>query len=569
MKKIFGMMILMACLTMTSFCASAAIEVSKSNDSNEMIIEVSNAGANKQLTLILFDAQALGTSVDSQKSQIETAYASKIASGENLTNFIKNYIQIDTNKDGNYSGSIPVNVETGEYIVYLSNGDCDGIIYSSPTWREQLLPTLQGYNTAGTLGQNIGNALKFASNREDIYLSLSNKTAVTDIVSAHIGSISNSSPSAVSELTNLLDSAVINQAVAEGKISDFNLAYSTLVNNSDISALLPTITQTGKTNIVTNLKSSTGYADRTVYDAAFKKQYVLQAINNNTNSISENLLKIFNDYSSIHGITATGFSSLSESDKAYAIKQLSLAGEKTTIDASYKLQLIVNDINYGKNEGNSGSSSNGGGSGGGVSIKGPSISLTDVIPSASNSSKFADMKSFQWADEAVKYLSDKNIIDGYDDNTYRPANLITRAEFVKIIVAAFFSDDIKSTDSTFSDVPSTIWSKDYIMTAKELGIVNGIDKDKFAPNATISRQDMSVILYNAGVKMGVVDKKESLYFADDESIKDYAKDAIYSLKAVNIISGVGDNKFMPLEGANRASVAQIVYNFIKYIETGL
>ena len=51
------------------------------------------------------------------------------------------------------------------------------------------------------------------------------------------------------------------------------------------------------------------------------------------------------------------------------------------------------------------------------------------------------------------------------------------------------------------------------------------------------------------------------HFTDDETIADYARDAVYSLKASGVISGMDDGSFVPDGTATRAQVAQIFLNY--------
>ena len=104
---------------------------------------------------------------------------------------------------------------------------------------------------------------------------------------------------------------------------------------------------------------------------------------------------------------------------------------------------------------------------------------------------FSDIQDGELSD-AVQILSDFGIINGYDDNTFRPDNKITRAEFAKIIISAANLYMPVSNPNSFSDTAGH-WAKDYIDIAKETGIINGVSETRFAPDDNVT--------YEQAVKM--------------------------------------------------------------------
>ena len=156
------------------------------------------------------------------------------------------------------------------------------------------------------------------------------------------------------------------------------------------------------------------------------------------------------------------------------------------------------------------------------------------------------------------------MLNGYDDGDFRPNNNITREEFVKIIVSAFGFDGEQS-GCDFGDMPDRHWAYEYICTAKARGLINGISGSMFGTGQNITRQDMAVIIYNALNAVGISsDKPDSDIFSDESTVAEYAKAAVHSLKAADIISGYDDGSFRPENNATRAEAAQMIYNVLKY-----
>lgn len=175
-----------------------------------------------------------------------------------------------------------------------------------------------------------------------------------------------------------------------------------------------------------------------------------------------------------------------------------------------------------------------------------------------------------WASADIEYLAVLGVVNGKSTNLFAPDDLLTRAEFVKMLALTSGEDlDSYATLSIFKDVTAGQWYRPYVNWANQKGIVKGISADIFAPNENISRQDMAVMLYRYADVMGIklTGGSGETRFADDGSIADYAKTAVYSMKAVGIINGVGQNKFAPDNHATRAEAAAIVHRFLIFAAT--
>jgi len=98
--------------------------------------------------------------------------------------------------------------------------------------------------------------------------------------------------------------------------------------------------------------------------------------------------------------------------------------------------------------------------------------------------------------KAIAYLKEKKIAEGYDDGTFRPDNTINRAEFMKIVIAAKYSQDyinVSSGTNCFTDV-RTGWYVPYICIAKGEGIIGGYSDGSFKPGQDISFVEAAKIL---------------------------------------------------------------------------
>jgi hypothetical protein len=118
---------------------------------------------------------------------------------------------------------------------------------------------------------------------------------------------------------------------------------------------------------------------------------------------------------------------------------------------------------------------------------------------------FRDVPSSHQNYAAINYLYQKGIIQGYPDGTYKPGNIITRAEFTKIAIKSKFDDTEIDNCITqniqpnllfvfFPDVRRNQWFAKYICVAKENGIVKGYNDGKYRPGNDISFVEAAKIL---------------------------------------------------------------------------
>ena len=120
--------------------------------------------------------------------------------------------------------------------------------------------------------------------------------------------------------------------------------------------------------------------------------------------------------------------------------------------------------------------------------------LTDEARSAnwSQTSGYTDVTAASWYNNAISTLSRMGILEGYDDDTFRPNGTITRAEFVTI-ATRFFRYSAKYTGG-FSDVPSGAWYADYIQAGVDLGLIGGYPDGTFVPDGAITRAEACAIV---------------------------------------------------------------------------
>ncbi len=99
-------------------------------------------------------------------------------------------------------------------------------------------------------------------------------------------------------------------------------------------------------------------------------------------------------------------------------------------------------------------------------------------------------------DGRLALLKSLEIMEGYEDGSFRLENFLTRAEFTKVTVSASESRKLVSTalsTSPFPDVPHTLWSAPYIKLAAQNGYVTGYLDATFRPDATITYAEATAV----------------------------------------------------------------------------
>lgn len=212
------------------------------------------------------------------------------------------------------------------------------------------------------------------------------------------------------------------------------------------------------------------------------------------------------------------------------------------------------------------SSSSGGGGG---RPSGPSVAPPVTTPKPEDTDKkeennkkgFNDIEN-HWAKKYIEELYDKNIIAGISDNEYAPEKTLTRAQIAVILQKALnLSFDKK--ESEFEDVKTDDWYYEGISACSSQGIIKG-DNGLFRPNDEITREELCAII----ARIFDNDSEaswEKLEFGDKEEISDWAKNAVAIVNKLGIIEGMENGNFCPKQTATRAQTAVIISRLLTAI----
>ncbi|WP_141506407.1 pullulanase [Paenibacillus luteus] len=176
---------------------------------------------------------------------------------------------------------------------------------------------------------------------------------------------------------------------------------------------------------------------------------------------------------------------------------------------------------------------------------------------------FADVPTSHWASAAIKSLAAKHIVTGLNDTQFAPQAQVTRAEFVAMLVRALGAK--AEGKANFSDVDADHWYSSYVATASKLGLVKGRSGSSFAPNDTITREEMVVMVMRAyEVSKGKenVTAANDAGYADSSQISHWAIASIARASELELVQGIDGGSFMPKGKLTRAESAQVIYNLL-------
>ncbi len=111
----------------------------------------------------------------------------------------------------------------------------------------------------------------------------------------------------------------------------------------------------------------------------------------------------------------------------------------------------------------------------------------------SSEEKFSDIPKDAWYRKAVMTAYMKGWIDGYEDGTFRPLQYVNRAEALKMILLTKHAT-VADGESTLSDIRESDWFHKYVSFAVKKGIVSGYKDGTFKPGNMITRAEAAKII---------------------------------------------------------------------------
>ena len=191
------------------------------------------------------------------------------------------------------------------------------------------------------------------------------------------------------------------------------------------------------------------------------------------------------------------------------------------------------------------------------------------------------MQGYAWAEKFVEDTSEKGLISGYPDGTFRPGSPVTRIESLIMISNLYSKSEIdvtyKNNISKYNDRLDNAkiedWAKPYVVFALEKKIIPNKDEmiaalvdSNTKKSITAKRFEICVFLVRGLGLEGEINKDATLSYKDNDSIIKEARPYVELLQRKGVLSKEGDGTgyFKPNNTVTRAETAVMLSNAYKY-----
>lgn len=187
------------------------------------------------------------------------------------------------------------------------------------------------------------------------------------------------------------------------------------------------------------------------------------------------------------------------------------------------------------------------------------LGLCSTACAAEEDTVFSDVAANAWYVGAVEYVRDNGLMSGTSDTTFSPNGTMTRAMLAVVLYRMAGSPAVSGSDS-FTDTADGTWYANAVLWASGEGVMSGYGGGLFGTNDPVNREQIAAILWRyAGspAAFGV-----AVPYTDEASISAYAVSAAAWARENGLINGIDGNRFAPKSNATRAQVATVLMNYL-------
>ena len=191
------------------------------------------------------------------------------------------------------------------------------------------------------------------------------------------------------------------------------------------------------------------------------------------------------------------------------------------------------------------------------------LSTFVVLPEAGEIQlPFTDVAESDWFYDAVIYVYSHGLFNGTTETTFAPYEQMTRSMLVTVLYRLEGEPAITA-ENPFTDTANGRWDTDAVIWASTEGIVNGVGDDRFAPNDSITREQMVTLLYRYAQYKGYdVTRSDPLtQFEDAGEIGQWALAGMQWAVAERLVNGCTETTIVPGGTATRCEVATLLMRF--------
>ena len=245
------------------------------------------------------------------------------------------------------------------------------------------------------------------------------------------------------------------------------------------------------------------------------------------------------------------------------------AGDTVTVTPTPDKGFVVDNVDVkGKNGGSVTVTKNADGT---FSFKMPEAKLQPVTVEVNFREEtvtdiYTDVPADSWYADAVKYCYDNGLMDGIGGDEFAPEAVTTRAMVVTVLYR-IEGEPNASGNGGFADVPSGQWYTEAVAWAKAHGIVNGYSATEFAPDDTMTREQMAAVMFRYAEYKGVAsDTSADLSgYTDAGKVSTWAEEAMEWANAEKIITGTSTTTLAPSGSSTRAQLATVLMRYCENV----
>ena len=182
--------------------------------------------------------------------------------------------------------------------------------------------------------------------------------------------------------------------------------------------------------------------------------------------------------------------------------------------------------------------------------------IPKLAPRVPVSERFDDVAPNSWAYEDIQYCVDYELMAGVGGGRFEPKTLTTRAQLVQILYRLAGAPEV-SGETPFTDLTAD-WYKTAVLWAYQTGVTSGMSDTIFSPNTVTTRAQLVQVLYNFEGKPDVSDV--AVPFTDAAS--GWYRDAVAWAYKTGVVDGMSPTTFAPNNTVTREQVAVILMRYL-------
>lgn len=195
------------------------------------------------------------------------------------------------------------------------------------------------------------------------------------------------------------------------------------------------------------------------------------------------------------------------------------------------------------------------------------VLVAGSLPVTASAATFTDINEVSWASSTIQAVSDKGLINGYEDGTFRAKNNVTYSEAMVMIynlmdktgnLKASATNTLPMYQSVLNTYKIPTWSQSTVAYGLSAQILMAADLPKFTTNGVsnpATRQDVAVMFGRALSEKYDIYAGTGVKYNDVWRISDEAMPYVDLLTRLGIVSGDDNGNFNPTANITRAEMA--------------